>query len=590
VTIRILEKVSAANRALLLMLLAVATVLGGFEGLFGRLRYTGDAISYLNIARAIHAGDWKLALNPMWGIGYPLILSVVTSVFPKSPMGDWLAIHCLDLAIFIAAFLSFYYLVLVAAGTPRLRWILEDVKAQRFLIVGGFTIFLSIELAMDNVSRVGPDMLISCLMFLATALLIQLQERGEMRLAIALGAITGLGCVVKNVFLPLTFVFALLLVLTQTSKKTGLRAAVIMLATAAVFIVPYVSGLSWALGRFTFGESGSLNYAWHVNKLQDGAFWEGWPSWPASYGKPIHPPQMVVDSPHVFLFKEPFHVTFPLFYNPPYFYEGYRHYFSLKAQLLAVVHNAYQVVRIWKTEFFVDALILVWILTILGAPKPRKWLGRRLGLLPMVAISCVGIAMYVMVWVEGRYITSFVAMLLLSLLFAVMMRGRESLESGTGVRRGAILLWILVAGCAGTLIATGHDESRDVWGHLRRHELFYNDSEWKAALYLRERGLAPGDHVAVVSDVLHSAQANWAYMDHLLIIGQLRGEYPPYPTNDFDVFWGSSPERQKEILEIFHRAGARMVFSIEKPAGVVAPGWEPIPGTEFWMYWFSGND
>ena len=572
------------DRRLLLILLLIAVVLGALEGLYGRVRYSGDAISYLNVARAIHAGDWKLAFNPMWGIGYPLLVSGVSLLFPQTATGEWMAIHCLNLFIFAAALASFYFLVRVAVRTPRLRWILQDSAAYRFLIVGAFTIFLSIELSMDNVSRVGPDMLVSCLMFLAAALLIKLEEKPELRLAVLLGLITGLGCSVKNVFLPLTFLFAGAVFLTQKDRRAGLLTAVTTLVSAAIFITPYVSGLSWAAGHLTLGESGSINYAWHVNKLEDGAFWQGGNNDP--FGKPIHPPLMALDKPHIYLFEEPFPVTFPPFFNPPYFYQGYRHIFHLKWQISAIVHNLYQILKAFKTQVILFALVLCWVLRIYSVPGRGKWLGPRVGLWPLAVISTAGILLYVLVWVEGRYITSFLAMLLLIALFKLIAQGQAGPGLPSAMPNRSLLLWILMIGCASTLIATEHDDVRDVLGHLRHHQFFKNDTEWTAGLYLQQLGLVPGDRVAIVSDLLDSSTANWAYMDHLILIGQLRGEKPPYPVNDIDVFWNSSPQQQKEAMEIFHRAGAKLVFAMAKPKGVDAPGWDPVPGTPFWIYRF----
>jgi hypothetical protein len=66
----------------------------------------------------------------------------------------------------------------------------------------------------------------------------------------------------------------------------------------------------------------------------------------------------------------------------------------------------------------------------------------------------------------------------------------------------------------------------------------------------------------------------------------LNGDLPPYASDDFDVFWHASPAEQRRILELFHQAGAKLVFAQSKPDDVVAPGWTSIPGTKFWIYRF----
>ena len=554
--------------------------------MYARTVYSGDAISYLNVVRAIHAGDWKLAFNPLWGIGYPLLLSVVTRVFPATPGWEWVAIHVLNLLIFLATLLSFWYLALTAARSARLRWIRENVAAERFLLVAAFLVFVGLNLTMDNVSRVGPDMLVSLIVYLAAGLLLRLREQASVGRAVGLGLILGFGCSVKNVFLPLMFLFLVVLVLTAKDRLGAVRTAVLTGLAALVFLIPNVAGLSHAMGHLTLGESGSINYAWHVNKLQDGAFWEGAP-WPPSYGKPIHPPTMVMETPHVFLFAEPFPVTYPPFFNPPYFYEGYRHFFNAKLQASAILHNLYQLVKIFRTQVLVFAVLLCWLLAARRARnfyrgKPRS-AERDAGLWMLGLIAVLGIGLYLLVWVEDRYIVSFAGMLLLLALFKAMEANRAPMTGR--FEKSGILVWMLVIGCACTLLINSKEGYRDVLGNLRHQRLFHNDPQWVAAEYLRQQGLKSGDPVAVVSDLFNASRANWAYYDGLRIIGQLHGESGAFGTSDFDAFWRATPERQREILGVFQKAGAKVVFAPVRPDGVSDEGWVAVPGTAYWIYW-----
>ena len=574
---------TSSNRRLFAILLLVASCLGAFEGFYGRVRYSGDAIAYLNIVHAIHAGDWRVALNPLWGLGYPLIIAAVTRLFPSSPAGEWIALHCVNFAIYLATFASFFYLVRTMARTFRLGWIAEDILARRYLLLGAFAIFLSIELSMDNVSRVGPDLLISCLVFLASALLLKLQDYAGSRIAMMLGVVCGAGFVVKNIFLPLTLVFAVLILLCVKNKQEAIRSALLTVACAAVFVTPYAYGLSWAAGHFTMGESGSINYAWHVNKLQGGAFWQGGP---AGYGTPIHPPQVLSIHPHVYLFKEPFPVTFPPFFNPPYYYQGYRHFFSPKAQIRAIGGNLKRLAQVLKTQLIVIAFGLCAVLSFGMSYARRRWFRSTAGLWPLLLLSSAGIGMYLLVWLEARYIASFEALILLVLLVKLMTEKRDSLPLMSPLRRGALYLVIMAAGCVGTLLATEHDEDRNVLGNALHHETFRNSDQWRAGMYLKQTEMAPGNQVAVISDLLNASRCTWAYVADLRIIGELNGDLPPYASDDFDVFWHASPAEQRRILELFHQAGAKLVFAQSKPDDVVAPGWTSIPGTKFWIYRF----
>ena len=93
--------------ATLLLLL----ILGFLEGWFTRTDFATDAISYLDISRALPAGNWKLVFNPLWSVGYPFLLSITRPFFPKTPGGEWLAIHALNVLIFLATWIAFNYLL-----------------------------------------------------------------------------------------------------------------------------------------------------------------------------------------------------------------------------------------------------------------------------------------------------------------------------------------------------------------------------------------------------------------------------------------------------------------------------------------------
>ena len=59
---------------LLYVLLALPVLaLGAIEGWYKRTFYTTDAISYLDISRAIPRHEWKLVFNPLWSSGYPFL-------------------------------------------------------------------------------------------------------------------------------------------------------------------------------------------------------------------------------------------------------------------------------------------------------------------------------------------------------------------------------------------------------------------------------------------------------------------------------------------------------------------------------------
>ena len=583
VTIQLFDKMSASNRRLLFLLFGVAMWLGVFEDVFGRADYSGDAISYLNIVRAVHAGDWKLALSSYWGLGYPLLLSLITPLFPATPEAEWIAVHVANGVIYAATFLCFFWMVWVAARSLGMERYFKEEGSVRFLLAGALAIFLSIELSLDNVSRVGPDMLVSCLLFWAIGLLLRLREQPSAGRAILLGLVLGLGYVVKSIFLPLTLLFALVAILAMWRQRGRFVYLALILVFSGVFAAPYIAGMSWAQGHLTYGDSGSLNYIWNVNKLEPGGLWQGQPP---QFGTPVHPTKMISEMPHLYTFDGPFAVTFAPFFNPPYYYQGVRRFFSLKAQIHAIGGNVLRLSKMVRLQIVFFALLVCWVLSRSKVPEERKsWMAIK-SLWPVVLICCCGIGVYLLVILETRYIASFVAMLFVVLLFAISAELAGRPAEGSGLRSTTALTWILVAGCGFNLLANEKDSVRDVLGNTIYHRIFSNSDQWKAGLYLAQTGLRPGDKVAVMTDLVSASLSTWAYKDNLQIVGILGGSLLETQTIDYDAFWQSSPEKQKQILENFHLAGARVVVGTSTPVGPGAEGWESIPGTKFWVYRF----
>ena len=286
-----------SNRPVLLSLLLflfIVLPLGLVEGWYGRVDYSGDAIPYLDMARAVHSGDWKLAFNPLWGLGYSLLIAASKPFFSATVYGEWNAVHTLNLLIYTAAFASFLFLLRTIARTFTAAQGFElSLQSESRLMLAATALFLSGELCMDNVSRVGPDLLVSTLVLLALALLLRLIANPRPGTAALLGITLGFGYVTKTIFLPLSFAVLLIAAFSLYRRYRRAVFVVISIIVAGIFALPYAAGLSWSLGRFTLGESGSLNYAWHVNRLSL-MHWQGGP---AQFGKPVHPTtQLLADS------------------------------------------------------------------------------------------------------------------------------------------------------------------------------------------------------------------------------------------------------------------------------------------------------
>ncbi|HTJ30125.1 MAG TPA: hypothetical protein VL346_06480 [Acidobacteriaceae bacterium] len=556
--------------------------LAWMEGWYKRTDFSTDAISYLDISRAIPLHQWKMIFNPLWSMGYPVLLAAARPFFPADSGGEWLSIHVVNMAIFVGAWCAFLFLL------RTLAWRIPAAhreRAWRFLFLAGACIFASIQLCIDSVSRVGPDLLVSTLFFLATALMVRLvaseSRREAWKHAALLGVTLAAGYWVKGIFLALSAGLLAVALLALWRRKANVLPAFFAGALFAVLIAPYVAGLSWSYGKFTMGESGPLNYAFHVNLLPR---WTNWQGEPEGYGKPIHPTHQLATDPDIYSFAEPYHNTYPPFGNIAYWYQGYRRFWSARYQAIAIGRDLDYLAHALMPQPIFYAVALAILLLLLTGTVRREWL-RQMGrnwvwMLP----AAIGILLYVQVHLEDRYLGSFLTILVLAPFVAAAFlfdRLPAKLVMGLSV--------LMAVGAAANFAIV----NRDVLAHMRSGYTYAQNPQWKLGLALERAGLRPDDAMAVVGGP--NASCTWAYIAHLRIIAEVGGEpfdqHHPVPSDEsgpISHFWHATAEEQGEIVSVLRTTGARAAIVSEKPAEISAPaGWHPLPGTQTWIYWLQ---
>lgn len=563
---------------------------GALECWYGRTDkgavYGSDAVQYLDMSRALSSGDWKLAMNPLWGLGYPLLLTGLRPAFSNGMAGDLLAVRVLNVAIFAATWMSFWFLIRGLRprnSEPMLRW---DWRGRKDLLFFGLIcLFAATQICIDRVSRVGPDQLVACLFFLVCGLLARMARRGSYGLALLCGLTLGFGYVTKQAFLPLG-IFVLLemcLLLRRGTVRIGQIAA-----CAAVFAgiaVLYASGMSAELGRRTLGEAGSINYAWDVNRLAKWVHWEGgtetadqawpkasvarftgWTAHPPDFGKPIHPTQILGADPKIYSFGEPFNVTYAPYYDPPWFYEGYRHFVNWRYQAVSLAYNLVQLAQIvFGHPMFYAAAVVILLLSLGRKGVWKSWLMEQW---PVWLFAAGAVALFLPVHLEGRYIAPALAVLVAVPLTGLLLRTPE-LSAG---RRNAILAILVV----GALLEAGVSERYNL-RRLSGREATDEATEWQAANMLKQAGLGERPRIGVVSWE-PNVHCDWAYMAGLRITGEIA------TAEDWKQFWELSPQMQQQVLERFRSTGASAAVVWNKPDSAAASGWERLGNLPVWLY------
>ena len=568
---------AAPHRRLSIALITLLVLfLGAVEGWFGKTDsgdvYGSDAVQYLDCARALARHDIHAALNPLWSQGYPTLLALTHAVFPVAAQGsiqaDWLATRLVNFLIFAFCWLTFGFFLAEFSQfspLPRLSPLTLAVAAA---------VFLTAQVCLDQVSRVGPDQLVAALFFLACALLLRLRRAPAHWLAALLGLTLGIGFLVKAVFLVLGCVILTVTFLALQKRTRILPAA----AVFAAIVLTYGAALSHATGYPTLGEAGSLNYAWHVNRLGKWVHWQGgadpaekaWPrpaiarfaQWqtdPPDFGAPIHPTRQVGRSPTAFVFDAPgssAQATYPPYCDPAYFYRGYRHLFRWRYQLIALLKNLSDLflVLLSLPLAYACALVLPFRFGAFARTVRLAW--------PAAVCALAGIALYLPVHLEGRYLSAFFAVIALVLLVAVEAAPKH---------RTALLSFLLVA--AGACIV--HNQA-PVWVRAAHHWSPRDNPEWRAAQAVQAAGLPRGTPIGMISWT-PNLHADWAYMTGLRITSEIASG------PDEAAFWALTPAEQATILEEFHHAGATAVLTQDPPRNQNSD-WQQLPRANLWLH------
>ena len=203
---------------------------------------------------------------------------------------------------------------------------------------------------------ITPDMLVQALVYLSAACALRLYlPNSSWKYSSALGLTLGLGYLAKAAMFPAALLLIAILFLKPPKDALGRRHTVIAIACFSMLAAPLVLSLSHEKHRFTFGDSGKLNYAWFVAGIPD---YSGWNGQPPETGTPLHAPHRISESPVILEFREPVRGTLPIWYDASYWWDGLRVPLSLQRQL-AGLFRPFTQVHSMQTVFLALAAALV---------------------------------------------------------------------------------------------------------------------------------------------------------------------------------------------------------------------------------------
>jgi hypothetical protein len=500
-----------------------------------------DGISYLDLAgNALQSGPLAL-VNAHWSPLYPALIACWMWLFRPTAAQEFAYVHALNGLIYTAAAVCFGFLLhqfLLLRSSP-----VEKRVSKGIFIAFGFSLFFLYMNADITPFVVTPDLLLAGSVFAAVGSLCRiLRDPERWQPYLTLGCVLALGYYAKSVMLVVgSFLLILLLASQPKHLKRVLMAAAVML----LLVAPQILLVSKRVGHLSMGETGRLNYLWWVNGIQQFVAWTGTPGGDV----PVHAPRTIYENPQVLEFATPIAGTYPLWYDPAYWYEGAKARFNASQQIVALRRSLQFYVGIFNDLKYPLAGLAVLSMLALWRRSSLNWV--CLGLL----VWSIGILfMYALEFTEYRYAAPFLIVFWLA-------------AYGSVLKRDSMLEWVVLLVVAGLVLLPRITEASSQYRMLSRPRGEFE--HLVAARNLEAMGIRAGDRIATVGAPFVDFYARIA---RLRVIAQV---------SDEKAFW-KLPQQQAETIEsALARAGAKALVAGDRPSAFQERNWHQIPGTRF---------
>jgi hypothetical protein len=600
---------SSAVRKLLAVYVVLIVPVAWLAMKFDRYQMDGDAMAYMDIAGLMRAHHWAGMVNGYWHPLYPAGIAVADSVLHATRWNELQAEYLLNYVIFLASVAAMLMFVSALEALRRRMWPNEDqdarwspllgLNAMRLLGLGLLVIASQRELSMG---KVRPDALLQALMLAGFAMLLRALATESLVFAPLLGMFLGFAYLTKSfAFLVALLAIAMMLVFQWwvQGRRPGrvLTGGALALMVFGVIAGPYVAALSKQKGRFDFGDSGALNYAWYVSGT-DKMHIEPWmtDNFGSATVKLVHPELQVMAQPGIYSYRAEEYGTYPAWFDPTYFHERIVPVFNLKRLVVRDARNLVLSLRYVLNH--PEAPILLVLLMVCGGRFGwRGW--RRTGFwVPMVGLGLAMWVIYGLVNIEERYVTLAYLLIVLPVFAGLRVSVEAAGLAATAVKGAASdrdnKRWAVRNVAAGMVVLLAFlavGESLRVALEERRAEsseglpaAWYSPRIYGAAKALNALGVGNGDEVACMGT---TACLNDPYWMRLADVRVLTEVYNPDARHLLEEFEGL-PNRQ-EVYDALKRQGAKVLVASFDPGEMTAEsqatrGWVRLGETDFYAY------
>jgi hypothetical protein len=381
-----------------------------------------------------------------------------------------------------------------------------------------------------------------------------------------LGIVLGFGYLAKSIMLPVSLVFLAASAFATSPLRKGAPRALLALGTFCLLAVPFIAAVSYAKGRISINDAGSYTYIRYVNGIP----YPHWQGQPPEFGVPLHPSRQIHADPPVYEFAAPIGGTYPISYDPMYWYAGAVPRYDPGQLAVYLVRN----LLVYYDMFFRHQAALVmgflafFLLGKQGFTSLRKILPDYILLFPALA----AFLLYALVLIEGRYVGVFIV-----LFWAALLSNISLIDNPVNRRFMLILPGIMI------LVMLANILVFNLEGFValeRKAETLSGESDippsWpgEVAEELHELGIQPGDQVGVIG---YAFDSYWARLARVKIVVEML-DWEAMP------FWTGSSDLREEIIGAFQSTGARAIVAERVPAYASVEGWDQVENSNYYIY------
>jgi hypothetical protein len=525
-----------------------------------------DGIAYLDIGDAYFRANWTDAINAVWSPLYSWVLGLINFILKPSMQWEIPTVHIVNFFVYLFALSSFEFL--------WVRVINKKTQSESLCLPEpmwwtlGYLLFIWISLNLIQMWAVTPDMLMAGFVFLAAGLVAQIRGGDDrLRLFLILGLILGLGYLSKTFMFSVAPVFIALAWLVRKPTRVSLFKPFLGAGIFLLVSMPFILLISSMKGKLTIGEAGTITFLRYVNGIPF-PHWQGDPERGIA---PAHPSQIIHQSPMVYEFGEPVGGTYPITFDPSYWYEGIEPSFDFGDLLARLLSSAI----VYAELFFQKQGIL--LACVIAMYLRGQWQEYSFwGILQrwaLVVPAVIAFGLYGTILVEGRYVGAFVMLFWTDILANIRMPTATNNRSWLNLLSSIAALGLLANIAIFNL--DGFKRLTPTMGAATIEQTAPPARPLEVAQALHELGIDQGDKVGVIG---YAYDSFWARLARVKIVAEM------FESQAIDDFWRGDASLRDSVLLAFVDAGTSAVIAEYVPEDAGPADWHRVGNSSYYIY------